>query len=679
MNNELQAMVIGQSGDGKSEFILSFIDKEHKKFIPASGQGQTTRTSMTYSISPNFDELEIITTLCDAESFVEERVKKATSYFNERVKSIDDFIKILNSKLKRKGFKEKLICSKAFFDHKEFECSNKIEELFDKLFGTELTESEFIIDNKSQEEKSPFDMFDVGISSDYVKKIFDETSDTNDENKSISFGDVIDKFYKNIYKLCFGEFKEKCQLWGLELKVKSVDISSLTKDEELNILPKFFKTVDGQTSYTSLIKTINVKAGLNLEYKDFFKEHSIEKLTLIDTYGLNHDTTLERNILSARFYSLLSKDYPDIQSVFYVRDIFTDEPPSDLAITLPIITKTKPNIVSYIIYTRIDKLAKIEEYKTKKAFTSLDEVQDNIADALFINNLSEYLIMNRLEVLNNTKIGYASVLPSDDPDKYKKLLEHNIGGLSSLFRAIINQSHLGTEYVDIDKLNDVINSICDTNNEILQSRKDVGMIHWKTQDAIVERFRRGILGFTSTNEKNNLDWDYMIRSNINLHFTNLNEEIVSCFSNDDKIKTTLFELLAKSGTEILKSEVLDVEVVEKNNYNNIKGKLYNDRKVQIDNLCQYGRRSIYLKEVYDFSNVNANICEYVKAKLNKILISFGLDYNARLLAETLKPDLTDDAIDSLYETFYDAFYNSATDEDKFNFESIVEIKRKHNV
>ena len=41
----LSILLVGGSGEGKSEFILSFINDEHRKKIPASGDGQTTRTS----------------------------------------------------------------------------------------------------------------------------------------------------------------------------------------------------------------------------------------------------------------------------------------------------------------------------------------------------------------------------------------------------------------------------------------------------------------------------------------------------------------------------------------------------------------------------------------------------------------------------------------------------------
>ena len=47
----LSMLLVGGSGEGKSEFILSFINKDHRKKIPASGDGQTTRTSMVYTIN----------------------------------------------------------------------------------------------------------------------------------------------------------------------------------------------------------------------------------------------------------------------------------------------------------------------------------------------------------------------------------------------------------------------------------------------------------------------------------------------------------------------------------------------------------------------------------------------------------------------------------------------------
>lgn len=655
MNNELQALVVGSSGNGKSEFILSFLDEQQRKLIPASGNGQTTRTSMTYEISSNNGELEVISFLHSSESFAQLRLSTLYSTFSN-YESIDDFKKIFISKRQLDNFKKNLIGSDAFFHHQEFECSSDIEKIFNETFNKDFIN--FIIES----DISDFDIFDIAISSDFDKDLSDETIDAN--NAKLIFEDVLIKFFKKIYNICFDEFKKYCT--DLNLKDNTIDISSCVEDTEF--LTKFLKTAEGQTSYTSLIKTIHINAKLSRNYNDFFEGQRIEKLTLIDTYGLDHATTLGENTLKNRFNSLLCEDYPDIQSVFYIRNIKSDQPPTDLTTTLPIITKTKPNIVSYLIFTRIDEFENINDYKDQKAYKSND-FEDGIGMALEKNGMSDYLIDNRLKVLKNTKIGYSSILPTNNEEKYNSLLAHNISELSKLFRAIIKKSHLGSSFINIDQLSALPSGIC--KDEIVNNCTFKGMPS-RTIGATKNRFLNGELGFNGTTYYRH--WSTLIHYNISSKFSNLSD-VISNFSNNSNTLTTLSELLIQSGIEILNCETYDFDVVNNNNIHNIKGILYQNRKSVIAQSGSYPTVTAYLNDVYNFSTAQDDINNYIKDKLDKILIDFSIDYNARCFADSLDNNLKLDEISKMYNDFYNEFYETATNDDKINFEKIVETKK----
>ena len=77
----LSMLLVGGSGEGKSEFILSFINDEHRKRIPASGDGQTTRTSMVYTINREKTPLKITMTIKPKEVFCGDRVESFMSKF----------------------------------------------------------------------------------------------------------------------------------------------------------------------------------------------------------------------------------------------------------------------------------------------------------------------------------------------------------------------------------------------------------------------------------------------------------------------------------------------------------------------------------------------------------------------------------------------------------------------
>ncbi len=112
---------------GKSEFILSYINSEDRNRIPASGKGQTTRTSMIYSIDCiNKKPLSIKLILKKKDIFCAERIASFWEKF--------DFDNRENSR-KQRGFKHALIEDDAFFNHIEFECSKTISDKYDKLFN----------------------------------------------------------------------------------------------------------------------------------------------------------------------------------------------------------------------------------------------------------------------------------------------------------------------------------------------------------------------------------------------------------------------------------------------------------------------------------------------------------------------------------------------------------------
>ena len=105
----------------------SFINKDHRKKIPASGDGQTTRTSMVYTINREEVPLNICMTIKPKEIFCLDRVNAFMSKFK---------VEIIGKKRLLDGRKKAFLHNKAFFDVDEFTDSKEtIEKKYDELFN----------------------------------------------------------------------------------------------------------------------------------------------------------------------------------------------------------------------------------------------------------------------------------------------------------------------------------------------------------------------------------------------------------------------------------------------------------------------------------------------------------------------------------------------------------------
>lgn len=687
--NIIQALVIGKSGHGKSEFILSLIKDEQRQQIPASGEGQTTRTSMEYNIfNYSEQELKIAVSLKDKEQFIDERIGGLNGFFIQKSANTTRFGKENFMKL----FYKQLLFDNAFFSIEEFSESTKEAVVLacENLFNAKNIR--FITNENSKEdskllncpiENNWYDDSKRLLSNEDVKKIkvasiqIDE--DGNDDSKkteSYILQDLIENFYKFVFDKCLDELKNYINENNIDLK----DISKLGSKE----ISKFLKTQENEISFSSLVNKICIESAFAEQYKELISELNVEKLTLVDTYGLDHAEQITSEPLKLRYQKLFRQDYPQISSVLYLRDIANDDSPSELKTNIPTIFEVAPEIVSFVVFSKIDKLDSVD-IKGKKAYKNIEEICDDIGLNLEDSGVSEVLIKNRIMLLKKSRFGYASKIPHD---KKTDLSDLNLKTLSGIFKSIINKEHLGTHFVSIDKLMTAKEKVL-KGSDIFTQEIDSSFFGWpgRTLGATRRKLQNGELGFKSCTMGSTL-WSDVISFACNHRFQNMTKAYAwSEYFESENVLPTLEELFVEFSKKLqLCSKFTNKSVL---NYSDdceyckdcdkkdicIKSIIYQNRKSEITHF--YTPVNSWLTGIYRFSEcAKKGILNEAISKLFDIhLISSARTHNARCLAMTFSENDTYEDVEKKYEEFFKYYDYNLNAEGRNEFECIVNSYR----
>lgn len=329
---ELSILVVGKSGAGKSEFIGSFANSN--KQINSSGMGQTTRTCIEYNFYINTDIVPSVQIkMLTEDEFVDKRMKQI-----EKVK-----IPVNKYDL---SIKDQVLDIEGFFNYREFDFdknySEKIDKLWDECFVSEIEK-----DNLTKEE---YENFKNKVKNS-LTNIIDNSIESNDffnntfrnEKSNYELDDFVEVMLHAVYKICKQsviEYPEKFELNNLS-DLNNKQLTYCLKVDEQN------------HSVTGLIAKVIINDKISNKYESIFKNLNVEKITFIDTYGLDHDETITEDILRNR-YKILFNEYPEIETVFFVRALGSDAP-TDLAVSIPSIYATNPAAVPYMVFTKIDE------------------------------------------------------------------------------------------------------------------------------------------------------------------------------------------------------------------------------------------------------------------------------------------------------------------------------------
>ncbi|MCY6353636.1 hypothetical protein [Clostridium sp. ZS2-4] len=502
-HKNVSILVIGSSGSGKSTFIKSF--SKHEKLIDASGEGQTTRTNIEYNFFSDSKKCKphVKIKYLNKADFVELRMMQIKEKLESNIKRKIDSFK--ENELERKLF-HTLLQIDGFFSYKEFDfeqnISANIYEEFQKWFSKGRIKEKY-----SNEE--------------YKKYIINKNINLDNEDKKdeeYELEDIIELFYRRIFDIC----KEAIKNFPEKIELKD-DMDIETKNK-LTYCLKVCEGDNNKISVTGMISKVIIKDNICDIYKNYLKRLNINKLTLIDTYGLDQNEALSENLLKDRLPRIF-KDYDNIETVFYIRKL-NSASPSDLSTAIPVLYDINPKVILYMIFTEIDKndlissecnnnpiidLIELNKKKTIKAVEYFLEKSDDyykephsIKQKMGENKIPKPLIESTYKVLIENLIPYCAKLENIN---YK---ENNKYHIEKLLKAIVNKEHLGTELISI---NNIVENIEKDNakaviNNLLRKMFAISKIewysgnsghgHWRTQEANITRIRKGELGYWGT-------------------------------------------------------------------------------------------------------------------------------------------------------------------------------------
>lgn len=676
---QLSALVIGGSGHGKSEFILSFINRDHRKKVPASGEGQTTRTSMEYHIDCDKEvELEIQIKLKSKKKFLEERLLVLETELPKK-----ELLLKRRSCLRLRGY---LIEDDAFFHINEFgkEAEKEIIEKYESIFTKEFFQSVKDEDPSIGEEKVLLVDSEV---LDGIRKTLNMKTVNQLDNGPVELIDCFEVFLSYTYDYC----KEI-----LATTYDAKALSDLSKYDS-SVISSFLKTEEGSASYSSLVEKVIINTHVAEYYKSLFSNLKVESLMFVDTYGLNHAEVAGQKTVENRYRQLFNNDYPSIETVLYLRNINGDDAASDLKQNIPLIFDIAPKIVPYIIFTKIDLAGK--SWQGKKAFKAIEKIENDIGSALEEQNVSNQLIDNRLDILLENRIGYCSRV--GEKIEYESYLEDNEKSLQKVFSAIRYKKHLGKAFVPINKLKlEKLANILDI-KKILTKESDLKFgsnYPNRTKGALRSRLQKGNLGFTGSTTDSSL-WSDLLSKSFNDYFKTITERKIEgndvsyewseyLGSENENLLITLSELFVGFSDSLYKC-ARDTGV-NFYNYGNsgtclecdmkkdcIKEIIYNYKEDLIHGGVGYV--GSWLNDVYNFSKsvqsdsspVQENIQKIINSKFENVFIEQSRQHNARIVALELSNDYTQDELETEIDEYYQKFDSKLDDEEKIEFEQLI--------
>lgn len=326
----------------------------------------------------------------------------------------------------------------------------------------------------------------------------------------------IDKFFeeacREIYINLSNSIKERLKVNG---RIVKINLMEATKDQK-ELLTECLQVKNGQ-SFTGMIKSVKIRDSISNEYALLMKELKISKLTILDTYGLDHVEweAGTKYALQEIFYQYEDdKSIPlDDIGVLYIKKLDSGRP-NELKNILPYVYATIPQAPVYCVFSGIDifyssnenQIAKIEwngknevEYPKSVQYILSDEGKEEV-----IRNIicSDERKQNFYLVLKNNLIAYCG---RKELVKLKyEYYENNVKQMRKLLKSMIMKEFSSLEIVHRSDVSKVLDTKTAEEEAIMILAKIFEKasvsawcsIHWKTTEAnYVKIARRNELGF----------------------------------------------------------------------------------------------------------------------------------------------------------------------------------------
>lgn len=437
-NDELKIAIIGKSAAGKSAFIKSF--SQSADLIDSEGDAQTTRTYAEYKFYVTNEEIQprVFAKILSKNDFIEKRLENAILNICTKLKIDQIDATILKDKISRsdrykKVFIESILHMSDFFDVTEFDYLYKNEQPI-------AIQAEIVLD-------------------DFLKKL--STCEVTSEE--------IPKVILTVYELIYDETIKRIKAFYLSTGTFFEDnneyiFNFVLTNESKNTLSMLLKVTDDdgrKSSLTSMVTKVVLESAISNYYFIGARELGIKKLSLIDTFGLDHSRQANTDVLQERYNRIFNTDYPDITVVFYVVALHKGTS-SDLQEAISVLYSQRPDLMSYIIGTYIDENTR-DEF-TNEWLVSFDKTVekmprlsgqileylygDDIIVGLMDSCISENMAEKRTEVMRNRFAPFCGKSETYSSDA--QLLQMNNTSVKALLYSIANVEHLGSNYIGID-------------------------------------------------------------------------------------------------------------------------------------------------------------------------------------------------------------------------------------
>lgn len=662
----IAALVVGKSGAGKSEFIGSF--SENSNLINASGGGQTTRTSVEYNFHVNnvipFVQVNFLT----EEQFIEKRMSQ--------IEKID----IPDGKYDL-SVREQVLEIEGFFNYKEFDfdgkrVSEKIDDLWEEVLPEESQKNEYTyVEYEMIKEKIKRR---IEIESDEDEDLPDLSVEENTSNKittNYTLTNVVELLMQAIYKLLrdsIKDFPHRFELLGIS-------------EDNKRRLTYCLKVDDNNHSVTGIISKVVINDNVKSVYKDLLGNIGLNKLTFIDTFGLDHDKPATAEVLQNR-YNILFNEFPNIETVLFVRALGSDSP-TDLAAAIPLIYASNPAVVPYVVFTKIDenKIIEAQSNKSRIDLVELNKIKPikavdyflasrnerNIKKILSEANIPDVLIESRYEVLLSNLMPYCSI----EKECY---IDNNKEYVTQLFSSILHKEHLGKSLVNIDALESLTNNP-DFKDTIIKLLKDMFIKSSKDWSYYTSQ-RRTIGANRKRLEEDELGYDGTYLDSWQSRFNSGYNQVFS------KISITDFEQLFKINQSTNESAAIQEILNQFSKYflrfgNHIEHGNLNEhvkfKTIVVENNPEYMRNRkfycsirpihLWLTNVYNFSGYFARVeKEIYDVVLNRFLKNFikdCRDHNVRVLAKSIKSKKENE--EKIIDNYFLDYDKNLVDKDHF--------------
>lgn len=678
MNNEVNILLIGKSGAGKSEFISSF--SKNNKLINASGEGQTTRTNVEYHyVNKPYVKPTVKVYLMEEDDFVEKRLGQ--------IKRIE-----LPSTPYDIDVKQQVLDIEGFFNYKEFDfynerCSSNIDDTWDEVFNNSYKD-EYEKDEYEQFKEKLINKLSSILTKDKKENKFSKIHNINKKEKYVLL-DLVELMLHAVFLICRDSIKDYPLTYNL------LEMNANEQDK----LTCCLKVDDSGDSITGIISKVVINDGVCDEYINIFSKLAINKITFIDTYGLDHNDSMDEEKLKLR-YEALFKDYPDIETVFFIRALGSDSP-SDLELCIPLIYSVSPAAIPYVIFSKIDENSRISKMSNKENINlkEMDEIEPikavhyffnkknemRIKKVLYQNKIPESLIESRYNVLIENLIPYSST-------QVEAYVQNNKYYVYKMFKSIVNKEHLGKEFISIKNLLDIDYkknyTLTLLKHMVSEASQDWTGSPGRTSGANAWRLESGILGYDGTY----LDsWSSRFNRGYNKIFTKLNKDILELWLNitqetkeESAVREVInrfskyllgcayndssrFKNLVKCGDECddICEKCIKTLLVEKNPEYDLENGFTKQYPLYI-----------WLTSVYDFDSYFDDIAEKMYRvfidKFKLYFINECREHNARLIAN----EINDNSFNSINDNLEEYINKYFTEYEATSFEDEVEKFKK---